>query len=71
MAPEKPLKPPFYRGEAECPQCGTVPYERKPHPKTGQRLDTGGIQRPEPTSIVCSCRYHARVISTMLVTEET
>lgn len=61
------MKPPYYQVEAECHKCGIVKAERKPHPKTGQRLDTGGIQKPEPIGIVCVCGYHARVISCELV----
>jgi hypothetical protein len=63
----KSLKPPFYRGTAECPNCGTVEYERKPHRLAGQHTDGGGLITPHPTGIVCVCRYHARVTSFELV----
>ena len=68
---KKQLKPPYYRVTAECHIHGTVHTERKPHPKTGQRLDTGGIQRPEPIEIVCPhCTYHAKVTHIELVTAQ-
>jgi hypothetical protein len=66
MAP-KQLKPPYYHVAAHCPQCGIITAQRKPHPKAGQRTESGGIQQPKPLSIVCSCRYHAKVISAVLV----
>lgn len=64
------MKPPYYRVTAECPNCGPVEVERKPHPKAGQRAESGGIIRPEPQSIVHTCGYHARVTSAVLVPKE-
>jgi len=64
------MKPPYYRVTADCPECGTVEVERKPHRLAGQRLDSGGIVQPEPQSIVHTCGYHAKVTSAVLVKKE-
>jgi len=64
------MKPPYYRVIVDCPNCGTVEVERKPHRLAGQRLDSGGIVQPEPQSIVHTCGYHAKVTSAVLVQKE-
>lgn len=61
------MKPPYYRVTADCPKCGTVEVERKPHRLAGKKLDSGAIIQPEPQSIVHGCGYHARVTSAVLV----
>jgi len=64
------MKPPYYRVKAECPKCGPVEVERKPHPKAGQRSESGGTISPQPQGIVCTCGYHAKVTSSELIPKE-
>ena len=64
------MKPPYYRITAECPKCGPVEVERKPHPQAGKKLDSGAIVKPEPQGIVHTCGYHAKVTSAELVPKE-
>jgi len=61
------MKPPYYQVKADCPKCGPVQVQRKPHRLAGQRLSTGAIVKPEPQGIVCVCGYHAKVTSAKLV----
>ena len=64
------MKPPYYRVTAECPKCGIVEVERKPHRLAGQRTDSGVIVTPQPQGIVHTCGYHAKVTIAVLVPKE-
>jgi hypothetical protein len=63
MKQNKPLKPPLYRITAMCSVHGIVTVDRKPNPKAGQRVESGGVQSAYPGSVVCPfCVFHARVL---------